>query len=106
MCHPGFGSRIAPGLAWLAQQGDNKFSPEDDSWGYSKGSGIHISGRIVLNMWRLMRHELNLTSYTYESIAYHILHIRVPRYLFATLNDWYRYAAFPLLSHLCCAFQT
>lgn len=35
-----------------------------------------IPGRILLDVWRLMRHEIALTSYTFENIAYHILHRR------------------------------
>lgn len=71
-------------------QGDSKFSAEDDAWGYSKASGIHLAGRIVLNVWRLMRSELAITSYSFESISYHVLHVRVPRYSWAMLTKWYR----------------
>lgn len=35
-----------------------------------------IAGRILLDVWRLMRHEIALTSYTFENISYHILHRR------------------------------
>lgn len=35
-----------------------------------------IPGRILLDVWRLMRHEIALTSYSFENIAYHILHRR------------------------------
>lgn len=71
-------------------QGTNRFSAEDDAWGYQKASGITVTGRVVLNLWRLMRHELALTSYSFENIAYHILHVRVPRYTWAKLTEWYR----------------
>ena len=33
-------------------------------------------GRILLDVWRLLRHEVALTSYTYENVMYHILQKR------------------------------
>ncbi|XP_030754666.1 DNA polymerase zeta catalytic subunit isoform X2 [Sitophilus oryzae] len=48
-----------------------------------------IIGRIVLDAWRLMRHEIALQSYTFESIVYHILHKRVPSYSFRSLTFWW-----------------
>ena len=56
--------------------GRTRHAREDDDWGYKKASSVHIDGRIVLNIWRLMRAELNLTSYTLENLVYHILHQR------------------------------
>lgn len=37
-----------------------------DEWGMTHGSGIWLTGRTVLNMWRLMRSELKLCSYTLQ----------------------------------------
>ncbi|XP_063709325.1 DNA polymerase zeta catalytic subunit [Culicoides brevitarsis] len=37
---------------------------------------IQIRGRILLNVWRLIRHEIALTSYTFENVLYHIMHQR------------------------------
>ncbi|CAN0338092.1 unnamed protein product, partial [Hapterophycus canaliculatus] len=37
-----------------------------DEWGKTHGSGIWLTGRTVLNMWRLMRSELKLCSYTIQ----------------------------------------
>lgn len=41
-----------------------------DEWGKTHGSGIWLTGRTVLNMWRLMRSELKLCSYTLQVMAY------------------------------------
>lgn len=38
------------------------FSAEKDEWGADHSSEIHIVGRIVLNLWRLLRHEVSLMS--------------------------------------------
>ncbi|CEG83153.1 Putative DNA polymerase [Rhizopus microsporus] len=62
-----------------------------DDWGYKKASIYKICGRHMLNVWRLMRSELALTSYTLENIAYNLLHERVPHFSHATLTAWYRH---------------
>uniref|UniRef100_A0A1Q3FV46 DNA polymerase zeta catalytic subunit n=3 Tax=Culex TaxID=53527 RepID=A0A1Q3FV46_CULTA len=49
-------------------------------------AGLKIPGRILLDIWRLMRHEIALTSYTFENIVYHILHRRVSRHSFRQLT--------------------
>ncbi|XP_065226128.1 DNA polymerase zeta catalytic subunit [Planococcus citri] len=50
---------------------------------------IKLTGRIVLNVWRLMRHEVNLQSYTFENIIFHVLHQRVPKHSFKFLTEWW-----------------
>uniref|UniRef100_A0A182NQU6 DNA polymerase n=1 Tax=Anopheles dirus TaxID=7168 RepID=A0A182NQU6_9DIPT len=49
-------------------------------------AGLKIPGRILLDIWRLMRHEIALTSYTFENVVYHILHRRVPNHSFRQLS--------------------
>ncbi|ORE18622.1 ribonuclease H-like protein [Rhizopus microsporus] len=65
-------------------------SVRKDDWGYKKASMYKICGRHMLNVWRLMRSELALTSYTLENVAYNLLHERVPHFSHATLTAWYR----------------
>jgi DNA polymerase zeta len=60
-----------------------------NQWGYQKTSVYRVTGRHMLNVWRLMKSELTLTSYTFENIAYNLLHNRVPHYSHATLTSWY-----------------
>lgn len=60
-----------------------------DSWGGQHASGISMVGRIVFNVWRIMRSELALQSYSFESIAYHVLHQRIAHFSHATLTKWY-----------------
>ncbi|XP_050308969.1 uncharacterized protein LOC126745256 isoform X3 [Anthonomus grandis grandis] len=45
-----------------------------------------IIGRILLNVWRIMRQEIALQSYTFESIAYHILNRRISMFCFKQLT--------------------
>ncbi|KAE9459027.1 hypothetical protein C3L33_09073, partial [Rhododendron williamsianum] len=50
----------------------------DDKWGRTHASGVHVGGRVVLNIWRLMRGELKLNMYTVEAVAEAVLRRRVP----------------------------
>ena len=68
--------------------GTNKFD-EGDAWGRRKTNSIHIAGRLVLNVWRLMRKEVALNIYTFENVCWRILQRRVPHYSFRSLSDWF-----------------
>ncbi|KAI0033173.1 hypothetical protein K488DRAFT_48291 [Vararia minispora EC-137] len=60
----------------------------DDNWGLRQTSTFRVVGRHVLNVWRIIRSELNLGVYTFENTTFHLLHKRVPRYSYATLTEW------------------
>lgn len=47
-----------------------------DEWGRRTTSTFKVVGRHVLNVWRLMRSELSLTSYTFENVCFYLLHRR------------------------------
>lgn len=52
-------------------------------------STVKIPGRILLDVWRLLKNEIALTSYTFESIMYHIMHQRYPKFSFSQLTgNW------------------
>ncbi|KAI8520921.1 error-prone translesion synthesis [Branchiostoma belcheri] len=57
---------------------ESTFSSDQDEWGADQMSEINIVGRIVINVWRLMRRELALNNYTFENVAFHAMHQRVP----------------------------
>jgi DNA polymerase zeta len=61
----------------------------DDEWGRTHGSGIHVSGRIVLNLWRIMRGEIKLGIYTLEAVAEAVLKRKVPLIPWRTLTGWF-----------------
>ncbi|KAG6376574.1 hypothetical protein JVT61DRAFT_1552 [Boletus reticuloceps] len=48
-----------------------------------------VTGRHVFNVWRIMRSEQTLGSYTFENVAFYLLRKRVPRHTPATLTRWY-----------------
>ncbi|XP_048007668.1 DNA polymerase zeta catalytic subunit isoform X2 [Leguminivora glycinivorella] len=48
-----------------------------------------IIGRVMFNVWRLLRHELALSDYSFENCMYEILKERVPAYSAAQLATWW-----------------
>ncbi|XP_051144572.1 DNA polymerase zeta catalytic subunit [Andrographis paniculata] len=61
----------------------------EDEWGRTHASGIHVSGRIVLNIWRLMRNEVKLNIYTVEAVAETVLKRKVPYIPWKVLTKWF-----------------
>ncbi|XP_012055379.1 PREDICTED: DNA polymerase zeta catalytic subunit [Atta cephalotes] len=51
---------------------------------------IKVSGRNLLDVWRIMRHEAALLTYTFENVMHHILHERVPCPSFKMLSTWWK----------------
>lgn len=47
-----------------------------DQWGMRHTSTFKVAGRHVLNLWRIMRSEQTLTSYTLENVAFSVLQKR------------------------------
>nr|BAK01083.1 predicted protein [Hordeum vulgare subsp. vulgare] len=72
-------------------------SPADDvtvdvsetDWSHTHASGVHVGGRIVLNLWRLMRGEVKLNNYSLEAVADEVLRRKVPLVPTKTLNRWF-----------------
>jgi DNA polymerase elongation subunit (family B) len=52
----------------------------------SSGNMHYFTGRILLNLWRLLRKEVTLNLYSYENCHFHILHETVPKYTFQELT--------------------
>uniref|UniRef100_A0A2N9F132 DNA polymerase n=1 Tax=Fagus sylvatica TaxID=28930 RepID=A0A2N9F132_FAGSY len=52
----------------------------EDEWGRTHASGVHVGGRIVLNIWRLMRGEVKLNMYTIEAVAEAVLRRKIPSF--------------------------
>ncbi|XP_077293942.1 DNA polymerase zeta catalytic subunit [Arctopsyche grandis] len=77
---------------------ENKFNFKKDSQEMNKE--IRLIGRITIDIWRLLRHEIALTNYTFENVAYHVLHERLPMFSFKTLTFWWNHPS-KLLKSLC-----
>jgi DNA polymerase elongation subunit (family B) len=52
---------------------------------------LQIGGRVVLNLWRILRSELSLNIYTFENCCYHILHERIPKYSYTLLTSFFQH---------------
>ncbi len=52
---------------------------------------IVIAGRVMLNLWRILRSEISLNIYTLENCAFHILNERVMKYNYQTLTNWFNH---------------
>lgn len=63
---------------------------QDDEYGRLNASGIHVTGRVVINLWRVLRAELKLQSYTLESCAHAVLRRRLPTFPAKVLSRWAR----------------
>ncbi|KAL8553803.1 hypothetical protein ACS0TY_002187 [Phlomoides rotata] len=61
----------------------------EDEWGRTHASGIHVGGRIVLNIWRLMRNEVKLNMYTVEAVTETVLRRKVPYISWKVLTKWF-----------------
>ncbi|GLC55953.1 hypothetical protein PLESTB_001048500, partial [Pleodorina starrii] len=62
---------------------------QNDEWGALHASGLHVTGRVLLNLWRVLRGELKLGSYSFESCAAAVLGLRVPRVREQQLALWF-----------------
>lgn len=50
---------------------------------------IIFTGRMVFSVWRIVKHEINLTTWSYERLHNHTLGERVPCFAFETLTEWF-----------------
>ena len=73
----------------LPEHSNSHSSKEEDEYGFLKQSSLHSSGRIFLNLWRIIRKELTLTSYTFENAVFHVVHQRVAKFSHRILTNWY-----------------
>uniref|UniRef100_A0A1B0A7J0 DNA polymerase zeta catalytic subunit n=1 Tax=Glossina pallidipes TaxID=7398 RepID=A0A1B0A7J0_GLOPL len=80
---------IAPLLSRVPTQKGRDFIDEDNEQFTDLDVEMKLCGRILLDVWRLMRSEIALTSYTFENVMYHILHKRCPWHSYRSLTEWF-----------------
>ncbi|KAJ6694315.1 hypothetical protein OIU85_005038 [Salix viminalis] len=61
----------------------------EDEWGRTHASGVHVGGRVVLNVWRLMRGEVKLNMYTVEAVGEVVLRRKIPLIPYRVLTRWF-----------------
>src|SRR5436305_2680399 len=57
-------------LSRVKAQSFGRFGKENDGWGFNTTSSIRVTGRHLINIWRVMRGELNLLQYTMENVTF------------------------------------
>lgn len=86
---------IVPLLSRIPTQKIAKFQKNEDDAMANEEQGVEyeseykLYGRILLDVWRLLRGEIALTSYTFENCMYHIMHRRYPLYTHEKLTRLY-----------------
>ncbi|CAL4064009.1 unnamed protein product, partial [Meganyctiphanes norvegica] len=83
------GTEIVSRLSRVPEGNSSHHSEEQDEYGSDHASHIHITGRIVLNVWRLMRAEVALQSYTLQSVTFNLLHTRIAVFSHDKLRQWW-----------------
>ncbi|ALC40814.1 mus205 [Drosophila busckii] len=80
---------IAPLLSRVPTQKVRDFVDEDREQFTDLDVEMKLCGRILLDVWRLMRSEIALTSYSFENVMYHIMHKRCPWHSARSLSEWF-----------------
>ncbi|KAM7346127.1 DNA polymerase zeta catalytic subunit [Cochliomyia hominivorax] len=80
---------IAPMLSRVPTQKVREFVDEDRESFTDLDVEMKLCGRILLDVWRLLRSEIALTSYTFENVMYHIMHKRCPWHSYRDLTEWF-----------------
>uniref|UniRef100_A0A8C9WRL0 DNA polymerase zeta catalytic subunit n=1 Tax=Scleropages formosus TaxID=113540 RepID=A0A8C9WRL0_SCLFO len=71
---------------------ENRFSAERDEYGSDTMTEINIVGRITINIILILDNLGNLVTlnnYSFENVAFHVLHQRFPLFSPRTLSDWF-----------------
>ncbi|KAI6136646.1 hypothetical protein F5141DRAFT_1208970 [Pisolithus sp. B1] len=77
-------------LAELISRAPSRHSGnENQRWDQRSTTTFKVTGRHVLNVWRIMRTERNLNVYTFENVTFQVLRRRFPRYKPDTLTEWF-----------------
>ncbi|TPX33312.1 DNA-directed DNA polymerase [Synchytrium microbalum] len=82
---------LLPQLSRLIKDSATPRNPSKKTeWAFRQNSIAEASGRMFLNVWRLMRGEFNLTSYSLPTLVFHVLHSRIPVFKTRTLTQWWQ----------------
>lgn len=72
----------------IGEENEQQHQQQDDAMEMLEyDTHIKLHGRILLDVWRLLRSEIALTSYSFENIMYHVMHRRCPLKTFKDLTQ-------------------
>ncbi|CAN6620817.1 DNA polymerase zeta catalytic subunit [Trichomonascus vanleenenianus] len=69
---------------------------EGNTWGLRHTTDLAVTGRHIINIWRVLRGELSLFRYTLQNVAFNAFKERFPLYTSDTLTEWYNGSAMDL----------
>ena len=75
---------------WGKGRGGKEMGRAGQGFGASSGLGIYLTGRVILNVWRLLRIEVTCARYSYQALMFQILGERVPHYSYSQLTAWWK----------------
>lgn len=73
----------------LSRITEKYFDSSSESVDHSFVQPIIFTGRMVFAVWRIVRHEITLNTWSYEKLHHHCLNERVPCFSFETLTEWF-----------------
>lgn len=73
----------------LSRVNDERYSKSTSEYDLDFNTELQVPGRIVLNLWRIIRKEVTLNMYSYENVHFHVLHERIPNYSYQNLSNWF-----------------
>eukprot|EP00605_Chrysophyceae_sp_TOSAG23-4_P001825 GSChrysophyteH1.ASY1.ANO1.2015.1 assembled CDS len=82
-------SGVQQSLSRLPLESPPQRSKLEEEYLKNQESGIYLTGRIVLNLWRRMRAELKLNNYSLGNVTWNLLNRSVPIFSSSQLNFWY-----------------
>lgn len=82
----------------LSRVNENQINKIRDTWGYTHASSIKITGRHMLNLWRTLKGESKLESFSLENFTYHLLHKRIPKFSNDYIYENWKAQKFSLVS--------
>ncbi|CDK25706.1 unnamed protein product [Kuraishia capsulata CBS 1993] len=77
-------------LAKISRVNEKHLNKSKERWGYVSGSAFKVTGRHILNLWRALRHSVNLLKYTLQNVCFHVLHERCPHFDHRQLTSWFK----------------
>ena len=80
---------MAPMFSRIQSSKESHFDKDRDAFGADDMSEINLVGRVVLNVWRIMKSELNLRSFDFHVVYQEVLKRRLPVFSYKSLTSWF-----------------
>ena len=73
----------------IPMSGESHFDKERDAFGADEMSEVNLVGRLVLNMWRILKSESNLRSSDFHVVYHEVMKKRIPVFKYKDLTSWF-----------------